>query len=59
MKQSDFLLQLESQAKKQAILHEKRILPWQLDRFTAIVGNYPWQIILGLSFLTAVTIELL
>lgn len=59
MKQSDFLLQLESQAKKQAVLHEKRILPRQLDRFTALVGNYPWQIILMVSFLTAVAIELL
>lgn len=58
MKQSDFLLQLETQAKKQAILHEKRVIPRQLDWFTSLVGNYPWQIIGLLSLLTALVIEI-
>ena len=57
MKQVDFLAQLEFQAKKQAVLHEKRLIPRQLDWFTSLVGNYPWQTILTLSLLTAVLIE--
>lgn len=53
MKQQDFIKQLENQAQKQAVLHEKRILPRQLDIITTFIGNYPWQVITFLSFLTA------
>lgn len=58
MKQSDFLQQLEAQAHKQAVLHEKRLIPRQLDWFTSLVGNYPWQIIALVSLITAVVIEI-
>ncbi len=52
-----FLEQLQSQAQKQAVLHEKRILPRQLDNITSFIGNYPWQVIGVLSFITALTIS--
>ena len=55
----DFLEQLQHQAQKQAVLHEKRLLPRQLDWLTSLVGNYPWQILLGLSFVTALVFELM
>lgn len=59
MKQADFLAQLESQAKKQAVLHERRLIPRQLDWFTSLVGNYPWQTLTIFSLVTAVVIEVL
>jgi hypothetical protein len=54
-----FLDQLQLQAKKQAKLHETRLLPRQLDSITSFVGNYPWQVLLALSGITALVIELL
>ncbi len=59
MKSNDFLNKLQHQAQKQAVLHEKRFLPRQLDWIASLIGNYAWQIILLLSFSTAVIIELL
>lgn len=57
MIENDFLAQLQSQAQKQAVLHEKRILPRQLDGITSFIGNYPWQVIGVLSLLTALTLS--
>ena len=54
--QKKFIIQLEKEAQKQAILHENRLLPRQLDWLTTTVGNYAWQVILILSFLTALAI---
>lgn len=54
----DFLHQLELQAQKQALLNEKRFLPKQLDFLTSLIGRYPWQFCLSLSFLVAVVFEL-
>ena len=54
---SDFLKQLQVQAKKQAQLEKRRILPKKLDWFGSLVGNYPWQVILTVSGLTAFAIE--
>ena len=54
--QKNFIIQLEKEAQKQAILHENRLLPRQLDWLTTTVGNYAWQVILILSFLTALAI---
>lgn len=53
MKQNNFIKQLENEAKKQAVLHENRVLPRQLDVLTAFIGNYPWQVIVGLALITA------
>lgn len=57
MMNQDFLEQLQQQAQKQAVLHEKRVFPRQLDWLTSLVGNYPWQILLVVSLLTALVIE--
>lgn len=56
MKNTDFIKQLQKEAQKQAILHENRILPRQLDVITAFVGNYPWQVISVLSLVTALLV---
>lgn len=53
----DFLAKLHSQAKKQAQLEKRRFLPKKLDWFGSLVGNYPWQVILIASGLTAMVIE--
>jgi hypothetical protein len=50
---ADFLSQLEEQAELQSRLHDQRIIPSQLDPFTAIIGNFPWQSLLILSGISA------
>lgn len=55
--QSEFLKKLQTEAKLQAKLESKKILPSQLDWFTGFVGRYPWQVILCLSFLAAFVLE--
>jgi hypothetical protein len=59
MKQQVFLQQLQQQAAKQALLNQKRFLPKQLDFVSALVGNYPWQVLIIVSGLTAVILEVL
>ncbi len=53
MKESEFINQLQNQAAKQAILQKKRLLPRQFDFFSALIGNYPWQVLLIVSLITA------
>jgi hypothetical protein len=48
-----FLQQLQQQAAKQAVLQQHRFLPKQLDVATALIGNYPWQVLAIISGLTA------
>lgn len=48
-----FIAQLQQQAQKQALLHEKRLLPRQVDWITSIIGSYPWQVLAVASGLTA------
>ncbi len=55
----DFLTQLQSQAEKQAVLNQKRIIPRQFDVITSFIGNYPWQSILFLSIVSAILIAFL
>lgn len=57
MKDQDFLTVLQEQAEKQSQLHKTRILPKNVDWLTSMIGNYPWQFILGLSILGAVVWE--
>lgn len=57
--QSSFLNRLQTEAALQSQLHKRRFLPHQLDGVTSLVGNYPWQILLVLSGLTALTWELI
>lgn len=57
MKKSDFLNQLQKQAAKQAVLQEKRLLPKQFDFISAFVGNYPWQVLIIVSLLTAAVLS--
>lgn len=59
MKTSDFVSELQRQAKHQSLLHEKRLLPSQVDWLTSIIGNYPWQVILGLALVGALAWEIL
>ena len=57
MPDQDFLQQLQIQAQKQAVLHEKRVFPRQFDGITSFIGNYPWQVIGILSLVTAVILS--
>lgn len=54
-----FLEKLQEEARLQAKLNTRRFLPQQLDTLTSFVGNYPWQVILTASGLTALAIELM
>lgn len=58
MKNQAFLHQLQHLAAKQAVLNEKRFLPKQLDIVSALVGNYPWQVLIIVSGLTAFLLEI-
>jgi hypothetical protein len=53
MKHDIFLEKLQEQAKLQSKLNEHRIFPRQLDNITSFIGNYPWQTLLVISFLSA------
>jgi hypothetical protein len=53
MKKNDFVSELQRQAKRQSRLHERRLLPSQVDWLTSIVGNYPWQVIFVLALVGA------
>lgn len=53
MKDQDFINLLQAQASQQSRLNRERILPSQMDVITSFVGNYPWQVILGLSLVGA------
>jgi hypothetical protein len=57
--QREFLQQLQSQAEKQAKLHDVRFIPAQLDGLTSLVGRYPWQTVFVLSGVTALLLEVL
>jgi hypothetical protein len=49
MKDPDFVSILQEQAQMQSKLHKQRLLPKNVDWLTSMIGNYPWQFILGLS----------
>jgi hypothetical protein len=55
---SHFITTLQREAKRQSSLNQTRFFPQSLDPFTALVGNYPWQILLVLSGITAIVVEL-
>jgi hypothetical protein len=57
--QSSFLNRLQAEAALQSQLHQRRFLPHQLDGLTSLIGNYPWQIILVVSGVTALFMEFL
>jgi hypothetical protein len=59
MKTEVFLQKLQAEASFQADLHRTSVLPKQLDPLTALVGHYPWQVILVASGLMALLLELL
>lgn len=59
MRTNDFVSELQRQAKHQSLVHEKRLLPPQVDWLTSIIGNYPWQVILVLAVVGAVVWEIL
>jgi hypothetical protein len=52
-----FIERLQEEAALQSRLHSQRLLPKQLDSLTSLVGNYPWQVILVVSGLTALILE--
>jgi len=52
-KQDLFLKKLQGEAKLQSKLSTSHVFPQQLDFFTALVGNYPWQTLFILSGITA------
>ncbi len=54
---SAFLTQLQREASLQSQLYQHRLLPPQLDRFTAIIGRYPWQSVLIVSGCIALGVE--
>lgn len=57
MANSDFLTRLQAEASLQAQLHERRVLPPQLDFLTSFIGTHTWQVLLTLSLITSVAIE--
>jgi len=56
---NSFVRQLQSQAKKQARLEKRQLLPRKLSFAAEIMVKYPWQSLLFLSAITAAAIELL
>lgn len=58
MKDQDFISLLQDQAKKQSMLHAKRLLPKRIDPLTSFIGNYPWQVILFLSIVGSIAWEI-
>ncbi len=57
--QAEFLKVLEKQAKIQAKLEQRPLLPRQFGALARLIARYPWQINLILSGLSAVLIELI
>lgn len=53
----EFIHKLQLQAKKQSGLYRQQFLPKQMDFVTALVGNYPWQILFLASLITAFLLE--
>lgn len=53
-----FLAELQKEAEHQAKLHQTRVLPAQLDWLTSLVGRYPWQTLIVLSFFTALSVNI-
>lgn len=53
-----FLTKLQREASLQSELYSQRLLPAQLDHFTAIIGRFPWQSVLIVSGMIALGIEL-
>ncbi len=51
--QQDFLQRLEAEASLQAQLHQRRVLPAQLDVVTSFIGRYSWQTLVVVSGITA------
>lgn len=56
---SSFVARLQAEAALQSQLHKRRFLPSQLDWLTSLIGNYPWQVMLLLSGVTAGLLEVL
>jgi len=56
-KNQTFLKELEAVAQQQAKLNQQRLLPSQLDWFGSLVGNFPWQVLLLASLITAVFLK--
>ncbi len=50
---------LQLEAKHQAQIEKKKILPNKLNKVAWVAVNYPWLSLLILSFLTTVIIELI
>jgi hypothetical protein len=54
-----FLDQLQAKAQEQAKLNQTRILPAQFDEITSLIGRYPWQSLVLVSFLGAALWEVI
>ncbi len=55
---NQFITKLQQEAKLQARLNEERLLPRQLDPLTSVIGNYAWQVLMALSFISALALEI-
>lgn len=55
---TSFLDKLQSEAKLQARLQQRKIIPQQLDWLGNLVGRKPWQVLLIVSGMTALVIWL-
>jgi hypothetical protein len=53
-RERDFLTQLQAQARKQALLEQRRFIPKQLDHLTSFFGRYPWQVLFVASVASVV-----
>jgi hypothetical protein len=57
-KQAQLISELQLEAKNQAKLEKKKILPKQVDNFAYLIIRYPWQVLLIASVLTTLLVEL-
>ena len=55
----DLLEFLQKEAKLQAQLETKKILPEQIGGMASLAARYPWQMIASISFSTSLIIRLL
>lgn len=51
--QPDFVTTLQHRARQQSKLHTVQFIPAPLRPFVAIIAEYPWQVLLAISFIVS------
>jgi hypothetical protein len=55
--QQQFLQTLQQRAQEQAAIEQSSPLPGIMRPFASIIGEYPWQVLLGVSFVFSLCIS--